>query len=70
MEEKTNERNQAPRDRLLPKTEVAERLALTVHGVDHLHRTHRLRAVIQSGKRFWPESEIDDYIEQLRAERG
>lgn len=52
---------------LLTASEVGAVIGLSPWGVRHLHRKHRLRGVVQSGKLFWLRSHVEKYIEELAA---
>ncbi len=55
--------------RLLNVEDVATIVGLSAWGVKHLHRTGRLRGVVQCGRLFWFSDEVDGYLEGLRAQR-
>ena len=52
---------------LLTADEVAAVIGLSPWGVRHLHRKHRLRGVVQSGKLFWLRSHVEKYVQELAA---
>ena len=50
---------------LLTADEVAAVIGLSPWGVRHLHRKHKLRGVVQSGRLFWLRLHVDQYVSEL-----
>jgi predicted DNA-binding transcriptional regulator AlpA len=60
----------AAADRLLRLQEVAGRLGISARSVWRLAARRQLVPVAVMGGKRWPESEVQDFIERAKRERG